>query len=230
MFVRRTKYVKATKRRKGRKKKIVKNSEKVRYVTEREYKTSCDPYRSRGVDVHVKARKRRRGGRRGWVGDRWVRVAVTPLIAIYSQGKRAWFGQGVRCQWVRARGIDGARNRSRSTDQLVGRWLARVNRNDDVAGEPTTDALAVRKPAGTVRSATYRSLAARSASAPHRTAPHCTRARNTRRLCTYTDAGLAREEKRREEKRRARAPKQASTLEPPSRAPSNIRVDGYRPD
>ena len=65
MFVRRTKYVKATKRRKGRKKKIVKNSEKVRYVTEREYKTSCDPYRSRGVDVHVKARKRRRGGRRG---------------------------------------------------------------------------------------------------------------------------------------------------------------------
>lgn len=64
---------------------------------------------------------------------------------------------GVRCQWVRARGIDGARNRSRSTDQLVGRWLARVNRNDDVAGEPTTDALAVRKPAGTVP-ATYRSL------------------------------------------------------------------------
>lgn len=36
--------------------------------------------------------------------------------------------------------------------------MARVNRNDDVAGEPTTDGLVVRKPAGTVRSATYRSL------------------------------------------------------------------------
>lgn len=52
-----------------------------------------------------------------------------------GRGRVIW--AGVRCQWVRARGIDGARNRSRSTDQLVGRWLARVNRNDDVAGEPT---------------------------------------------------------------------------------------------
>lgn len=36
-----------------------------------------------------------------------------------GRGRVIW--AGVRCQWVRARGIDGARNRSRSTDQLVGR-------------------------------------------------------------------------------------------------------------
>lgn len=60
----------------------------------------------------------------------WNARAVTPLIALHSRENACDF-EGGRL------GIDEARNRSRSTDQLVGRWLARVNRNDDVAGEPT---------------------------------------------------------------------------------------------